>query len=203
MYGEFHYGESEYADSQKDILTEEYYTDLFPLIPEFISEKKEMHEIYKAQGYEAGYLDHAMEDIINQCFLETAGWSLDRWEMLFGLKTNAFLTYEQRREMIMAKLRGQGTTTAKMIQETAAAFSGGDVEVIEDYAHYRFIVRFVGIKGIPRNMQGFIQMLEERKPAHLAYVFEYKYTVWSELEPFVWDGMEQKTWNELRSLKED
>ena len=59
-----------------------------------------------------------------------------------------------------------------MIVDTAKAFSGGDVEVLEDAANHRFVVRFVGVKGIPRNMQGFINMLEEIKPAHLVYAFE-------------------------------
>ena len=101
----------------------------------------------------------------------------------------------------MARLRGQGTTTRKMIQETAAAFSGGEVQVIEDNPHSHFIIRFVGVKGIPRNMQAFIGMLEEIKPAHLSYEFQYTYTVWDNLSGFTWDGLSGRTFEDVRVME--
>lgn len=202
MYGNEKYGTVDYADSATGRDENECYIDLIKLIPEFVSEMREMHELYTVQGYEAGFLRKAMEDIINQCFIATATWSLTRWEQLFDIKTNLSLTYEQRREILTAKICGQGTTTVQMIKDTAAAFSGGDVDVIEDSSHSRFIVRFIGIKGIPRNMAGFISMLEQIKPAHLAYEFEYRYTIWSEIKPYSWDGMQKMTWDQIRIMKE-
>ena len=91
------------------------------------------------------------------------------------------LTYERRREILMAKLRGQGTTTRKMIEDTAAAFSGGEVKVIEDNPVI-FLLSVYRHQGIPRNMQAFVSMLEDIKPAHLSYRFEYRYTTWNEHE---------------------
>lgn len=203
MYGQERYGRGKYgglgdtAGEQKD-----YYKDLTKLVPEFVAEKTEMRELYVIQGYEVGYLLHIMEDVVNQCFVMTATWGLDRWERLFGIATNMSLSLEHRREIIMAKLRGQGTTTVRMIQEAAAAFSGGEVDVIEDNPGSRFTVRFIGIKGIPRNMQGFISMLEEIKPAHLAYDFEYRYTIWDEMVAYTWNGLLGMKWNDTRTLKE-
>lgn len=203
MYGQNLYGTQKYADPQADGEREEYYVNLFPLVPEFVSEKKEMHALYDTQGYEVGYLLHVLEDIINQCFISTATWGLARWEKLFKIDTNLLLTYEQRRELLFAKLRGQGTTTVEMIKDTAEAFSGIEVEVIEDAPHYRFTVRFVGKKGIPQNMQGFITMLETIKPAHLAYDFEYRFTTWNEALNYTWEDVGQYTWEEFRILEED
>lgn len=204
MYGQNEYGVSGYSIDKTDgSRADEYYTDLTGLIPPFVAEKEEMHQLYVAQGYEVGYLRHALEDIISQCFVATATWGLVRWEKLFGISTNLSLTYEQRRELIMARLRGQGTTTKQMIQEAAAAFSGGDVEVVEDSVNSRFIVRFIGIKGIPRNMQGFVTMLEEIKPAHLQYDFEYRYTTWNGVEPYLWEEFQGMTWNDIRIMKEE
>lgn len=202
MYGQNAYGLAGYSSEQSGGDTDDYYEDLTVLTPAFVTEKEEMHQLYIAQGYQVGFLRHALEDIVNQCFITTATWGLARWEKLFGISTNLLLTYEQRREQLMAKFRGQGTTTGQMIQETAAAFSGGDVDVIEDSAHGRFIVRFIGIKGIPRNMAGFISMLEQIKPAHLAYEFEYRYTVWNEIKPYSWDGLQKITWEQARIIKE-
>ena len=203
MYGQNQYGTRIYADSGTDEEREEYYVNLFPLVPEFISEKKEMHALYDTQGYEVGYMQHVLEDIINQCFIVTATWGLSRWEQFLELNTNLLLTYEQRRELLFAKIRGQGTTTVAMIKDTAEAFSGTEVEVIEDNPHYRFTVRFVGKKGIPQNMQGFINMLETIKPAHLAYDFEYRFTTWQEALNYTWEEALNYTWEEFRILEEE
>ena len=202
MYGVNSYGTAEYADDSTESVREEYYTNLFPLVPAFVSEKKEMQALYDTQGYEVGYLDHCLEDMQEQCFIPTATWGLTRWEKLFGVTTNLLLTYEQRREVLYAKIRGQGTTTLAMIKEVAAAFSGGDVEVIEDNANYCFTVRFVGVKGIPRNMSGFLAMLESIKPAHLAYKIEYCYTVWKDVAPMKWNEVQAMSWEEIRTYKE-
>lgn len=203
MYGQNEYGTQAYSVTGTGSGTQtEYFTDLTHLVPEFVWRKLEMYEIYRTQGYEIGYLQHCLEDVIDQCFLTTATWGLSRWEQVFAIETNLSLTYEQRREILLAKIRGQGTTTKEMIKETAAAFSGGDVDVIEDNPNSLFIVRFIGIKGTPRNMQAFISMMEEIKPAHLAYRFEYRYTVWGELLPYTWSGLSSMTWDDLRILKE-
>lgn len=204
MYGNEKYGTSNYAAEYNPSSEETYYTDLFPIVPEFISQKAEMHELYDTQGFEVGYMEHSLEDTINQCFVVSATWGLERWERVLGIETNLQLSFEQRREVIIAKICGQGTTTMEMIKNTAAVFSGGDVDVIEDNAHSRFIVRFVGAKGIPRNIRGFIEMLEEIKPAHLAYEFEYRYTVWNWLkQTYTWNSLQKISWDELRVLKED
>ena len=85
-----------------------------------------------------------------------------------------------------------------MIKETAEAFSGGEVDVIEYPEESKFIVKFIGVKGIPRNMQGFIDMLETIKPAHLGYEFKYTFTVWNHLTGLTWEQVNAMTWDELR-----
>lgn len=203
MYGQNQYGTKRYAAETSDGEREEYYVNLFPLVPAFVSEKKEMHALYETQGYEVGYLEHVIEDVIDQCFITSATWGLMRWEKFLKVDTNLLLTYEQRRELLFAKLRGQGTTTVEMIKDTAEAFSGIEVEVIEDAAHYRFTVRFVGKKGIPQNMQGFVTMLEAIKPAHLAYDFEYRFTTWQEALNYTWEEAQRYSWEEFRILEEE
>ena len=160
-----------------------------------------MYEMYISQGNEVGSLRHSMEDVIDQCFIMTATWGLGRWEAVFGIVTNHSLSYEQRREVLVAKMRGQGTTTVQMIKDVAAAFSGGEVEVTEDNPNHRFIVSFTSTKGIPENMQGFISMLEAIKPAHLAYEFRYWLTTWGELKNFNWNGLKVTTWDGIKTME--
>ncbi|WP_124065737.1 YmfQ family protein [Clostridium sp. E02] len=203
MYGKNQYGRVQYAqDKNNDEEQKEYYVDLVRYAPPFLVEVRELKSIYETEGYLVGLLEHELSDLLDQCFISTATWGLTRWEEVYGLTTNMALSYEQRREILTAKLRGQGTTTAQMIKETAETFSGGEIEVIEDNPNNHFTVRFIGIKGIPRNMSAFISMLEDIKPAHLSYSFEYRYTTWGELIDRSWASVKGFTWNNIRTLKE-
>lgn len=203
MYGKTKYGLINYAqEGDADQYQEEYFHDISRYVPDYLLEKRELKAVCHAEGYEIGLAYHNIRDSFDQLFLSTATWGLARWEKTYGVGTNFSLSYEQRREIVAAKIRGQGTTTRKMIEETAAAFSGGEVEVIEDNENGHFIIRFIGIKGIPRNMQAFIGMLEDIKPAHLKYSFEYTYTTWNSLRPLTWDSISDKTWDELRTMRE-
>lgn len=204
MYGKNNYGLLKYA--QKNGTTEyqdTYFLDISHYVPPFFARTKEFRCLHEAEGNELGLAYHNIRDSLEQCFLDTSAWGLIRWEEMYGITTNLSLSYEQRREMIAARIRGQGTTTRQMIEETAAAFSGGEVEVIEDNRSSLFIVRFVGIKGIPRNMQSFIDMLEDVKPAHLAYRFEYRYTLWNDIQGvnWTWGSLSDKTYDEVKVMK--
>lgn len=199
MYGKNKYGEIYYGrDPTQAGDQEEYYVDLKRYVPLFVWEKAEMDALYTAQGYECGLLRHHLADLIDQCFVRTATWGLVRWEEVFGITTNFFLTYEQRREVVLAKMRGQETTTLEVIRRTALAFTGVEAEVVEDYAHYFFYVKFVGAYGIPPNMQQLINAIEEIKPAHLGFSFLYRYVIWDELRPYVWNDLRVYTWDGLR-----
>jgi hypothetical protein len=84
----------------------------------------------------------------------------------------------------MAKMRGIGTVTKQMIIDTARAYSNGEVEVIEDPANYRIVIKFVGKLGVPANMADLTLTIEDIKPAHLAYSFEYTYRTYAELNSY-------------------
>lgn len=203
MYGKNQYGLIRYAqDINNDEEQKDYYVDLARYAPSILAEIRELKAIYETEGYAVGLLEHELSDLLDQCFISTATWGLTRWEEVYCVTTNMALSYEQRREILMAKLRGQGTTTAQMIKETAETFSGGEIEMIEDNPNNHFTVRFIGIKGIPRNMNAFISMLEDIKPAHLAYSFEYRYTTWEELINRSWSSVKKFTWDSIRTLKE-
>src|SRR5471030_348531 len=183
MYGVNQYGIVQYAEENPSIEDiEKYFVDLSKYVPPIIYNDSIIKTIYDSQGAELGSLYYYIDDLLNQCFIDTATWSLNLWEEEYGITTNLSLSYEQRREILKAKKRGQGTTTKTMIKNAAEAFSGGEVNIIKDDPNYSFIVQFIGVKGIPRNMEAFKNMLEDIKPAHLAYIFKYTYTIWNLLK---------------------
>lgn len=201
MYGTSEYGLLKYAENipgAEEI--KKYFVDLTRYVPLFISDIHEMKAVYEVEATELGSILYYLNDCLKQFFIDTATWGLTYWEDEYGIDTNLNASYEERREVLKAKKRGQGTTTKAMLKKTAEAFSGGEVNVIENNAEHSFVIQFVGIKGIPKNLQAFKNMLEDIKPAHLTYSFKYTYTVWNVLKQknLNWNNCKIKTWDELK-----
>jgi len=197
QYGVLKFGEETIPDSDIEVRA----PDLMSLLPWYYKSNVTIEGLQNSIAKELGKLYYNLEDLINQLFIDTATWGLSLYEKQLGLQTNLSLSYEERRKIIKAKLWGRGTTTKQMIKDTAEAFSGGEVDVIEYPEESKFIVKFIGVKGIPRNMQGFIDMLETIKPAHLAYEIMYTYTVWDFVKHITWEQASQYTWNEFRTYE--
>lgn len=201
MYGKDKYGLSFYARNKTDDIDfTDCYIDLMQYLPKYWHSIKEMIMLQQSLGKEVGILNCKLKDLFNQCFIETATWGLELWERELGLEINLNRSYEHRREIIKAKLRGTATTTKQMIENVASAFSNGEVKVIEHNDRYYFEIKFIGTKGIPSNMQGLKNVLNEIKPAHLGIEYTYTYTVWKDVKQFTWGALKQKTWDEVKVI---
>ncbi|MCB2310641.1 YmfQ family protein [Clostridium tagluense] len=197
MYGSIKYGTLKYAVN--NIYEDEiklYTPDLMKYLPPYYKNSKVMRNIQESNAKEIGKFNYSKKDLLDQLYVDTATWGLNRYEKDLGIETDLNKSYEDRREIIKAKKRGSGTATKKMIKNVAQAFSGGEVDIIEMFSDYSFLIQFIGIKGIPKNMQGLIDMIETIKPAHLGYSFKYTYTVWNFLSKLTWQN--NKTWNDLK-----
>lgn len=194
MYGAVSLG----ADEQDGGEAPETSRDLMAYLPAYYRESRQMVALQESLGSGLNEYRFRSDELLDQFFIRSATWGLQLWEAELGLSSDRTEAYAWRREMLLAKLRGTGTTTKRMIREAAAAFSGGEVAVIDVPEESRFEIHFIGVKGIPANMAGFIQMLDEIKPAHLAYSFKYTYTVWDALKLLDWQQAGSLTWSDLR-----
>lgn len=97
--------------------------DLMAYMPEYYQKSLITKQLLNAQTLEVGRVTVALEDVKNQLYINTATWGLDIWERAYNIPLNLDFSYEDRREVLKAKMRGQGTVTKKMIQNTAIAFS--------------------------------------------------------------------------------
>jgi hypothetical protein len=205
MYSKKIYGVSPYLDipkkeqDDKEEIEIKRETNLLEYLPSFYHNSDIIKSFMESSSIEADTLKAYVEDLSKNLYVKTATWGLDLFEEELGLITDKSISYEERRERILAKKRGNGTTTKKMIKNTAEAFSGGEVDVIENFNDYSFVVKFVGIKGIPKNLALFKQMIEEIKPAHLNYELAFTYTVWSMVmdKSLIWNNINNETWLEL------
>jgi len=179
---------------------------LMDLLPPYYEENETMKEIQDIIGGELEKVTNNKDIAINQGFIETATILLSRWEKIFGLEIDVSKSNTFRRERIKAKIRGQGTTTKQMIVDVASSFSNGEVEVIEEFPNYKFKIKFVGTKGIPANLTDLTITINEIKPAHLSFEYEFTFMTWNEFDSYNktfngWDNL-NLTWNDLETYKE-
>lgn len=208
MYSKKIYGVSPYLDilkvqEENNEIEIKREANLLEYLPSFYHNSDIIKSFVESNNIEVDTLKAYVEDLSKNLYVKTATWGLDLFEEELGLTTDKSVSYEERRERILAKKRGNGTTTKAMIKNTAEAFSGGEVEVIENFSDYSFIVKFVGVKGIPKNLALFKKMIEEIKPAHLNYELAFTYTVWSMVmaKNNIWNDFSNKTWVELMSYE--
>lgn len=153
------------------------------------------HELTEAETFE---FDHVREIIDeaeqNMTLSHTTESKIEDREYEFGVVSDPSKPIEQRRAVLIAKLRGQGTTTPEFIRNVAASFQYGEVSVDEASAPYTVHIIFESVIGIPPNMDDFIRTIEEVKPAHLVFEYIYKYNTWDMIEAF------EKTWDEWEAL---
>jgi hypothetical protein len=208
MYSKKTYGVSSYLDIEKvkeeqDKIEIKREADLLEYLPSFYHNSDVIKSFMESNSIEVDTLKAYIEDLSKNLYIKTATWGLDLFEEELGLTTDKSISYEERRERVLAKKRGNGVTTKKMLKNAAEAFSGGEVEIIENFEDYSFIVKFVGIKGIPKNLTLFKNMIEEIKPAHLNYELAFTYTVWSMVMATdnTWNDFNNKTWVELMTYE--
>ena len=144
-YAGAYYGTTSTEDSPTMPDLDKFRVDLSKYVPEFLYNERTLNKIYKSQEEQLAVVLWQSDDLLKQGFIDTATWSLSVFEEEYGIKTNLNLSLEERREIIKAKKRGQGTCTREMIKNVCEAFSGGEVNVIENSGPYTFTIQFVGV----------------------------------------------------------
>lgn len=199
-YGDRLYGTHLYADDAEGEGQGYSCIDLLHYLPPYWHQVVEMVAMQRALGCQSGRFLYDMKKTKEQGNISSATWGLDLWEKDYGLMTDHDKSFVFRRERLLAKMRGMGTTTLQSIINMASAFAGGEAKIIEYPSEYRFVIRFVGVKGVPANMNDLIASVEEIKPAHLAYSFEYTYNNWNMLSQLRWMDLKPYAWNQIRSV---
>lgn len=175
--------------------------NLMDLLPQIYENNTTMQELQGILSTKINTLSTNFGEVIDECFVKTASNLLSRYEQIYGIEVDVNKSVAFRRERIIAKAKGVGTITSKMLEDVAASYSNGEVEVIEYPEEYRFVVKFIGTKGIPPNMADLTISIYEIKPAHLAFSFEYTYNTHATLANYTHDELGLLTHEELRIHK--
>lgn len=92
--------------------------DLSKYLPEYLVKDPVFLAMLKAesQGHELQRAD--MGKLLEQFFVETATDALEKWETFLGIDVNKNLRNEDRRNRILAKIKGSQTVTINFMTET-------------------------------------------------------------------------------------
>lgn len=156
---------------------------LISYLPYYYHDITEMIKLQEAIEYEYSSLIKKIEDLFNQIYIFKATWGLTLWEKMLDLEIGDFENnFDERREVILSKLQNEGITNIKKIKNLAKIFTNGEIEIIEDYANYSFLIKFTSIVGKAPNIENFEKALQIYKPAHLGYEIEFRYNTHGELK---------------------
>ena len=150
---------------------------------------------------EADLINDKVEKTLEQFFVDSATYGLDKWEKMLGISKNNN-DIQTRRENIKAKMRSRGTTTVSVIKNICEAYSNGIVEVIVNHSDYSFIIDFVGTIGIPKAFAELDKAIEEIKPAHLAHSYKFNYNTHSDISNYTHEQLANYTHDEVRNSRE-
>ena len=141
--------------------------------------------------------------VCNSFILDCDEEGIERWEKEFNVKPYPDMTLDDRKAKLISILRGIGVTNVDRLKNIAKSYECGDIDVIQNYDQYSFIVKFVSLLGIPKRLDDLKQAIEKVKPAHLGVSYKFKYNTWDDIKKagFTWDYCKQHniTWEDLRT----
>lgn len=175
--------------------------EMLSYLPKYYETSRVMRALLEAEGLEFDKLRQALDETLNQFFIRTATWGLDRWEEEVGLPVTPDQPESERRDKIISRLRGYGTATISVVKQVAEAYDNGAIDIIEDHSAYTITVRFVDTTGVPPNLDDLKAAVRAVVPAHLDILYEFNYFLWDELDKKLWtfDQLDSLalTWNAL------
>jgi hypothetical protein len=153
-------------------------TDYYPNVVSMI---KEFKAIIDAEYPEFHDINIAQSDTLDNAYLTTMGEGrIIQWEQVLGIDPLPDSTIDDRRDTIVARIRGQGKLNTAMINAIVNAFTGGTAN-----SWIKDSVLYVEITPPPNNKQyrfeNVEQELRKKVPAHLGINVSRNYFTWGEI----------------------
>ena len=146
--------------------------ELMGYLPECYEASPEMIAIQRAIQPELDLAWAGRDDLLLQLNPNTATWGLNYWESAFGLPVSELLPLSIRRNRVIARIRGRGTTTVAVLKSVVETFCPGcEVSIIEHYGEYVVEIHLTITDQAIEDSPGLKDELNLIMPAHLAWGF--------------------------------
>lgn len=104
---------------------------------------------------------------------------------------------QDRKDRIIYTLLSKNIFTPHVLKEQAKIFTNGEIEVIENYNDYSFIIKFTSVVGIPQNLDNFKNFIYINKPAHLNFSIEFRYNTHNQVAYLLHSSLKAKNHKEI------
>ena len=149
-----------------------YKVDVLRYLPKFLSKDGTFKATQDSLSEEHEKQRLLIIDICKQLFVESATWGLDDWERVYGLQ-NKHLSIDQRRNLLLVKMRGAQTITEEKLQEIVnLVYPPKNAVVKENTGANTFKVIIDTIDAL----EEIRRVVEIYKPAHLSYLLSHAFT---------------------------
>ena len=160
--------------------------------PEVIKAILEFKGIIDGEYPEFEDIQTIRENVLNDAYLTTMGEErVSQWEQIFGIKPVNGSKLSDRREVIMARIKGHSKLNTELINAIVNTFTGGTANSwVKDSTLYVEVTPPRGNKQyIFENVE---QELKHRIPAHLNFNISRNYFTWEEIK----SGL--STWGDVK-----
>lgn len=149
-----------------------YKVDVLRYLPKFLSKDSNFKATQDSLSEEHEKQRILIVDLCKQLFVESATWGLDDWERVYGLQ-NKHLSIDQRRNLLLVKMRGTQTITEEKLQEIVnLVYPPQNAVVKENTGANTFKVIIDTIDALDEIRR----VVEIYKPAHLSYLLSHTFT---------------------------
>ena len=172
--------------------------DYYPQVIKIIAEFK---ALTLTEGFEIDFLKSDVNLSVNEAWLLTMGESrIQQWEKLLSLTPDSDESLDDRREKIIATIRGRGKLNTEKINSIVGAFTNGGTAIsyIEDSTLYVKVQPPVESKVY--KFSNVEEALKPLIPAHLGLVVTRDYATWGEIKEnfYDWNSIyNQSAWSDL------
>lgn len=154
----------------------EYYPWVVKCITEF-------QAITLSEGFEIDFANSDVELIVSNAYLTTMGEDrIYEWETMLALAPDSDDTIEDRREKVIAEIRGNGKLNTALINSIVGAFTNGGTATsyVKDSVLYIKILPPVGNKQF--KFDNVVKAITPKVPAHLGLSVTRNYATWGEIK---------------------
>lgn len=150
--------------------------------PQVIQAILEFNAIIGVESPEIQSVSDGVQNVIDNAYLLTMGKErIEQWENMLGIHPLENSTESDRRDTIIARIRGQGKLNSELINIIVGTFTGGTANSwIKDN------VLYVEITPPPNNKQyrfeNVEQELAKKVPAHMGFKVDRNYYTWKEIK---------------------
>jgi hypothetical protein len=170
--------------------------------PQVLQAIREFKAIVDGEYPEFEDLNSAKEQVINNAYLATMDEGrVKQWENFLGITPLVDSTLDDRRDTVMARIRGQGKLNTNLINSIVKTFTGGTAN-----SWVKDSVLYVEITPPPNNKQykfaNVEQELRLKVPAHMGFQVSRNYYEWNEVKQSysTWQDVKDTfdNWNDVR-----